>query len=186
MRSRFHKFNNPEYTCNRISQRISLNTRICNRILHTAMARFLTLAGVASLAAAQVPEQLHLSLTGASGQMALDFVAFAGSQSVVFSGPATRDAPVTVAANCSQETLNKFTAYWCTAVLEPLEPATVYTYKAGSDAAGWSASFSFTSSVAVPTFAILADYGLGNDESEAQLIADGKNGAYDIIIHAGE
>jgi len=116
--------------------------------------------------------------------MALDFVAYAGAQSVVFSGPS--DAPVSVLANCSQQTLNTFSAFWCTAVMQPLATETVYTYKAGSDAAGWSAPFSFTSSVAVPTFAILADYGIGNDESEAQLIADGKNGVFDMIIHAGD
>lgn len=131
-----------------------------------------------------MPEQLHLSLTGKAGQMALDFVAFADGQSVVFSGPSA--APVTVAANCTQQTLNTFSAYWCTAVLQPLAAATLYTYKAGSDAAGYSAPFSFTSSVAAPTFAVIADYGLGNDESEAQLIADGKSGAFDIIIHAGD
>ena len=118
--------------------------------------------------------------------MALDFVAFAGAQSVVFSGPSAADAPVTVAANCSQQTLNTFSAFWCTAVMQPLAEATVYTYKAGSDAAGWSAAFSFTSSVAAPTFAVIADYGLGNDESEAQLIADGQSGAFDIVIHAGD
>jgi len=116
--------------------------------------------------------------------MALDFVAFADGQSVVFSGPSA--APVTVAANCTQATLNTFTAYWCTAVMQPLAAATTYTYKAGSDAQGWSAPFSFASSVAAPVFAVLADYGLGNDESEAQLIADGKSGAFDIVIHAGD
>jgi len=131
-----------------------------------------------------MPRRLHISLTGKPGQMALDFVAFADGQSVVFSGPSA--APVTVAANCTQQTLNTYTAFWCTAVMQPLAAATTYTYKAGSDAAGWTAPFSFASSVAAPVFAVLADYGLGNDESEAQLIADGKSGAYDIIIHAGD
>ena len=70
--------------------------------------------------------------------------------------------------------------------MSPLAADTVYTYKAGSDAQGWTAAFSFNAAPASPVFAVLADYGLGNDESEAQLIADGKNGAFDIVIHAGD
>jgi hypothetical protein len=148
------------------------------------MLRSTVIAAAAALGAAQVPEQLHLSLTGKPGQMAIDFVAFAGAQSVVFSGPSS--APVTVAANCTQQTLNTFSAFWCTAVMQPLATSnTVYTYKAGSDASGWTSPFSFASAPPNPVFAVLADYGLGNDESEAQLIADGKNGAFDMVIHAG-
>ena len=44
--------------------------------------------------------RLHISLTGVAGQMALDFVAFADGQSVVYSGPSA--APTTVTANCTQ------------------------------------------------------------------------------------
>ena len=44
--------------------------------------------------------RLHISLTGVAGQMALDFVAFADGQSVVYSGPSA--APTTVPANCTQ------------------------------------------------------------------------------------
>lgn len=70
--------------------------------------------------------------------------------------------------------------------MSPLTADTVYTYKVGSDAQGWTAAFSFNAAPASPVFAVLADYGLGNDESEAQLIADGKSGAFDIVIHAGD
>ena len=45
--------------------------------------------------------RLHISLTGVAGQMALDFVAYADGQSVVFSGPSA--APTTIAANCTQQ-----------------------------------------------------------------------------------
>ena len=44
--------------------------------------------------------RLHISLTGVAGQMALDFVAFADGQIVVYSGPSA--APTTVPANCTQ------------------------------------------------------------------------------------
>jgi hypothetical protein len=97
--------------------------------------------------------------------MAVDFVAFDASQ-VVSYNPGSKS----VQANCSQQTLNTYTAFFCTAVMTSLTPSTQYTYSiAGSS--GQSAEFSFFNGPydRPMVFAMYADFGLGNDESISYL-----------------
>lgn len=87
--------------------------------------------------------------------MAVDFVASAATQAVQFV-PNTASFP----ADCQEQTLNTFKAYFCTAVMTGLAPNTTHTYKVGADATGWSQPFPFVSEPAkAMTFAIYADFG---------------------------
>ena len=81
---------------------------------------------LASLAAALAqPEQVHLSLTADPAAVAVDFVAPAGAAGVgaTFGSPAK-----SAAVDCVTQTLNTFTAQFCTAVFTGLLPNTVYPY----------------------------------------------------------
>ncbi len=112
--------------------------------------------------------------------MAVDFVAFDAAQTVTYN-PGT----MSVAANCSQQTLNTYTAFFCTAVMNNLAPSTRYNYSI-SGASGTTAQFSFFNGPynRPEVFAIYADFGLGNDESITYLYKSFDEGAFDYVIHA--
>lgn len=138
-------------------------------------------AALALVAAASVcaqPEQVHLSLTGEVTSIAVDFVAPAAAASVTATyGTPAKNAPV----SCVQQVLNKYAAQWCTAVFGGLEANTAYTYTLVADGKAFSANFTNQPS-RDPIFAVYADFGLGNDESLAALIADSNAGGFDYVI----
>lgn len=88
--------------------------------------------------------------------MAVDFVAHADQQSVKFGSQA-------VGANCTEATLNKYTAYFCTALMTGLDANTSYTYQLGSDTSAWTAPIAFVNepSARPLIFAVYADFGYG-------------------------
>ncbi len=133
--------------------------------------------------------QIHLSLTGVANEMAIDFVAFADGQSVSYT-PSGGVATV-AAASCKEETMNEYTAYFCTAVMAPLAPETTYSYTVGVTGGPQTAAFTFSNGVwahgrATPRFAVYADFGFGNDESLKYLVDDAQAGGFDVVIHAGD
>lgn len=136
----------------------------------------------AALAAVSAQEQLHLSVTGRKGEMALDFVVHPATAT----GVTVKLDGVAVASDCKTATLNKYEAQWCTALFTGLAPNSVHTYAVTSSAG--SATFSFTSepSARPPIMAVYADFGLSNDESLKALLADSKAGGFDYVIHAGD
>jgi hypothetical protein len=129
--------------------------------------------------------QIHLSLTGKAGQMAIDFVADAANQVVNFQPAGGK--PQSVKADCAQSTLNNYKAYWCTAVMSGLAPNTNVSYTVGTPGSTTPA-FEYTNepSARPPVFAVYADFGLMNDESLKALQADAKAGGFDVVIHAGD
>lgn len=87
--------------------------------------------------------------------------------------------------------VNKYTAYFCTAVMTGLAANISYTYRVGNSASGtWSQPFTFVNEPQASgkplVFAVYADFGFKNDESLPSLIKDAAAGGFDFVIHAGE
>jgi hypothetical protein len=120
--------------------------------------------------------------------MAVDFVASSDNQSINMTLASGSGSSSLFPTDCSQQTLNGYTAYFCTGVMTGLQPATKYTYSIGNAVSGWSDSFTFTNqpSDRSPIFAIYADFGYKNDVSLNYLIEDSKNNVFDYVIHAGD
>lgn len=134
--------------------------------------------------------QVHISLTGRTAEMGVDFVTSAGSHGLMVkfgtsSGTLTSSAPAT----STPFTGAGWTATMNYAFMTGLAPATTYYYQVGSDAEGWSQIFSYVNqpeTVSPPVFAVFADFGFGNDVSMSDIIADAAAGGFDMILHAGE
>jgi hypothetical protein len=121
-------------------------------------------------------------MTGAANEMAIDFVAFGSAAQAVTFVPAAGGTASVTNADCRLQTLNFYTAFFCTAKMAPLVPATVYNYTVGVTGA-MSASFSFSNGVYAngrdtPRFGVYADFGYGNDESLQFLIKDAQAGGF--------
>ena len=135
------------------------------------------------LSVAVAQEQVHLSLTGSTDTMAIDFVA---SQTSTLTYGTPGSPPQSAPVDCKVATLNTYTASFCTAVMAGLAKDTLYTYTIKGGATTFSANFTNQPSSRDPVFACYADFGLGNDESLAALIADSDAGGFDYVIHAGD
>ena len=76
--------------------------------------------------------------------------------------------------------------------LPPLPASTQFFYRAGSDAAGWSRVFSFTSprtsgSAAPLSLAIYGDMGITNSEATVAALIEAKAAAeFDAVLHVGD
>ena len=143
-------------------------------------------AALGLLATAAAQEQLHLSLTGVAGQMALDFVVSPSTATGVTVTLGTTPVPSDCVASTLNNTLH-VEAQFCTALFTDLTAGATYSYVVSSSA-GSSATYSFISepSARPPIFAVYADFGLGNDESLKALVADAASGGFDAVIHAGD
>lgn len=76
-----------------------------------------------------------------------------------------------------------------TGLMTGLAPNTLYYYVVGNATGGWSPLKWFTNEPVRPggpIYAILADFGLGNDESLVALYADAERNAFDYVLHAGD
>jgi hypothetical protein len=129
-------------------------------------------------------EQLHLSLTGAANEVALDFVVHPANATQV--AVTLNGAPVD--ADCTTATINAYTAQFCVALFSGLAPNTQYTYAVTSSAAARPVTYSFTNapSARPPIFAVYADFGFGNDVSLSALVKDAAQNGFDYVIHAGD
>lgn len=135
--------------------------------------------------------QVHISLTGRPGEMGVDFVTSAGSGSGLAARFGTSAGALTSVAPAVSTSFTGagWTAMMNAAYMTGLLPATTYFYQVGSDAEGWSATFSFVNqpeAAAPPVFAVFADFGFGNDISMSDIIADAAAGGFDMILHAGD
>lgn len=140
---------------------------------------FATTAVALLVAAVAAQEQLHLSLTGRAGEMALDFVVHPATATGI---RVTLDGSVDVPVNCKTATLNKYEAQFCMALFKGLAANSKHTYVASSSVAT-SATYSFTSepSARPPIVAVYADFGLSNDLSLKALVADAAHGGFDMV-----
>ena len=127
-------------------------------------------------------EQAHLSLTGSSTTMALDFVVASSATDIkVIYGQSS-----SAAVDCQTKTLNTYEAQWCTALMTGLHANTMYSYTISSSDKTFTSNFTNQPSERAPIFCIYADFGLGNDVSLSYLIQDSNAGGFDYVIHAGE
>jgi hypothetical protein len=134
------------------------------------------------LTVAVAQEQVHLSLTGATDSMAIDFVSSAGANTLTYGTPGS--PPQSAPVDCKTATLNTYTASFCTAVMTGLAKDTLYTYTI-KDASIFQSNFT-NQPARDPVFVVYADFGYSNDESLAALIADSNNNVFDYVIHAGD
>jgi hypothetical protein len=117
--------------------------------------------------------------------MSIDFVATVAGQVVSYTQAGGQ--PQAVKANCVQQTLNSYSAFWCTAVMSGLAPNTKVSYTVGTPGATTQAvTFVNEPSARPPVFAVYADFGLENDVSLKALEMDAKTGVFDVVIHAGD
>ena len=152
-----------------------------------AAARLHVVAHLLTVALA-APQQLHLSLTGRTGEVAVDFVTAANASNACRFGAnasaLTSTAPATVVAFSG----GGWTAFMNAALLAPLAPRTPYFYSCGSAAEGWSAPTRFVNEpgrTGGDVYAIWADFGYENAKSLPAILAAAAAGSYDYIIHAG-
>ena len=101
-------------------------------------------------------EQLHLSLTGAANEVALDFVVHPANATQV--AVTLNGAPVD--ADCTTATINAYTAQFCVALFSGLAPNTQYTYAVTSSAAARMANLAATGFAAVGVKRLPALYSL--------------------------
>eukprot|EP01116_Phalansterium_solitarium_P006924 TRINITY_DN19358_c0_g1_i1.p1 TRINITY_DN19358_c0_g1~~TRINITY_DN19358_c0_g1_i1.p1 ORF type:complete len:480 (-),score=165.38 TRINITY_DN19358_c0_g1_i1:262-1611(-) len=160
---------------------------------------------------AQQAEQLHISLTGRPGEMAVDFVAHSPGPNLVFwstspsfpmpsvpprhhnSSTDADDsaAPVSSATSTWFEYNNAtlgVTGWMNQALMTGLLPNTTYYYVVGNVTDGFSGLREFINEPAdrAPIYAVLADFGLYNDESLLSLYKDAALRNFDFVIHAGD
>jgi len=146
-------------------------------------------AAAAALAAAAPPlqpEQVHLALTGAAGEMAVEFFTNATGARVLF-GLSPTALGASAAAEARAVTLNGWAAVSNVALMAGLAPATRYFYAVGDAANGFSAVASFVNAPARAggaVWAIFADLGLANNEALGALITN--INSFDYVIHAGD
>ena len=132
------------------------------------------------IASVVAQEQLHLSLTGKAGEVALDFVSVESATGITV----LLDGVAVPSLECATSNLNGFQAKFCTALFTGLTPNSAHGYVVKSSEG--SANYSFVSEPESPVFAIYADFGLKNDESMKTLVEDAKEGGFDYVIHAGD
>jgi len=144
-------------------------------------------------AAPFVPEQLHLSLTGNSSEMAITWVTLAPTIS--------HTVQYGLSSSLDQSRSGHNTTYkWCgwigqihTAVMGGLLPGTVYYYRVG-DASGWSPVYSFSTlnasaGLTTPLRVILLGdmgYGPNSDQTVATVTKLVQAGQVDLILHNGD
>ena len=136
-----------------------------------------------------LPRQVHISLTGRAHEMGVDFVTSAGSRGLAAKFGTSPSALTSVApATSTQFSGAGWTATMNAAYMTGLAPATTYYYAVGSDAEGWSETFSFVNEQAArpPIAAVFADFGYGNDISMPEILRASAAGEFDLILHAGD
>jgi hypothetical protein len=120
--------------------------------------------------------------------MMVDFVTDAPGASVVW-GTSPTSLTSTAAVDSEVVTLNTWTSVMNQGRMTGLEAGTKYYFTVGSDKDGWSGIYDFTAAPTRPggtITAVLADFGLVNDESLPFLMADALSGGFDTLVHAGE
>lgn len=135
-----------------------------------------------------VPEQIHLHLTGTAGEMAVDFASAFPGAAVVWGGSPSNLSFSSPAATVNV-LLNGFNATLSTAVMAGLAPNATYWYSVGDARNGFSALYSFTSQPAREggaVFCIFADLGLNNAVALPSLVAGVEQGRYDYVVLAGD
>lgn len=140
-------------------------------------------AALALFSVAYAQEQAHLSLTGSTTSMALDFVVAnpdATNIKVTF-GPSSL-----ATVDCQTQTLNTYKAQWCTALMSGLQANTMYSYTISSSDKTFTSNFTNQPSARPPIFAVYADFGVANDLSLSSLLSLSSSGGFDYVIHAGE
>jgi Purple acid Phosphatase, N-terminal domain/Calcineurin-like phosphoesterase len=142
-------------------------------------------------------QQIHLSLTGKTGEMGVDFVSYVDASNVVAYGTSPTSLTSTAQAHAVKFSQVNNTVNWVAyvnwAVMTNLLPDTKYWYTVGSKAAGWSAVYSFVNDPAphydngaIRAVVVYADFGLGNAESLLALYSDAYTNGFDYVIHAGD
>jgi hypothetical protein len=143
------------------------------------------LAASVAFGGAAVPEQIHIAFTQVDGTLSVDFVGSAadGVTQVGFSAnPSTM-------TNATTTSFNFETIGWLHQGLLSYPGA-----KAGQSAyyrvcSGGECSAIFT---VVPihqgpeVYAVFGDFGLTNDESMADLVAEANAGRFDAVLHVGD
>jgi len=137
-----------------------------------------------------VPEQIHLSLTGARGEMAVDFVTAAPGAYVFWGVDAARLASSSP-ATATNTTLNGWTAWLNTALVTGLAPNTTYYYCVGLNytVVGRSEIYAFVNEPAREggaVWAMFADLGYINSLAFTRLLVDAQSGGFDYVGHWGD
>jgi hypothetical protein len=141
------------------------------------------------------PNQLHLSFTGETTSLGLDFVTC----------DIVNCTNTGVALGLSPSALTSFSpsvscfqlqgvGWQNQALLSGLTPGTRYYYAAGSQTVknyAWSEVYSFVMPDVAPsaaplTAAVYADFGWLNAESLPKLVAEAQAGRFDFVVHAGD
>ena len=164
------------------------------------MSRFLRSLALACVPAALAqdvfqPNQLHLSFTGESTSMGLDFVTD-NRVNCTGTGAAWGLSPASMpnfvpAVSCFELT---GVGWQNQVLLAGLTAGTRYYYSAGSQKVpdfAWSEVYSFVMPDVAPdaaplTAAVYADFGWLNAESLPKLIAEAQAGLFNYVIHAGD
>lgn len=157
-----------------------------------ALCAAIGLCSVPCCAAPSTPEQVHLSLTRESSEMAVTWVTLNPTSHIVQYG---------VTPTLGQTASGHNTTYtWCgwigqihTAVMTGLSPKTTYYYRVG-DPTGWSKLYNFTTldtgvgSTTPLRVVLLGDMGYGpnSDQTVATVTKLVQTGQVDAIFHNGD
>jgi hypothetical protein len=145
-------------------------------------------AAVLAACASTKPEQIHISLTGDVTEMHVAWVTTSSSGSskstVQYGTTPSLGQTASGDPGFKYDDSGKITTiYTYDVTLTGLTPSTTYFYKIDGD----DTVLNFTSAGSTSrTYAALADFGLVNDVSIKQLIAEAQNGAFDVVLHAGD
>jgi hypothetical protein len=163
---------------------------VCLLEIPVAIRRILLLIpsfcrATAVLAAAKVPEQIHIAYTGIKGELSVDFV----SDAAVGAARWTVDNSSWTLSNSTS--FNFVEIGWMHQALMQfgtLKTGAPAWYQVGSQQGGWSPAFKVFPRPArgeQEVFAVFGDFGLSNDISMNALIADAAAGAFDTVLHVG-
>ena len=151
-----------------------------------AVLRAAAVAALFTASLAAGPEQIHLSYTGKLGQLAVDFVcATGGAGSVYFSIDKNKTWVQANATFFTYPSIGDLQQALVSPAWSPAPGAPLSYYCACADGST-SGIFDVTPVPArypSEVHVVFGDFGMANDVSMAQLIADAEKGAYDSVLH---
>ena len=176
---------------------LSLPLLVCLAIGLSFLAAGVASADDGSTTSSPNVGQIHLALGESPSSMSVQWsTSLSYSESgVVYYGLACNSMSSSVSAsafNFTDSGEKKYTQVHHVGVMSSLKPSTTYYYKVGSDSAGYSDVFSFTSlpvvgPLAKPLrFGVWGDLGLKNAQIFPYVRDEVSSGNFDVLVHVGD
>jgi hypothetical protein len=129
---------------------------------------------------------VHIALTGKANEVYVTYSTPTNVTGTVEWGTSASALSTNVTTVVTHFTDDSYSAYIHDGHLTGLPADSRVYYRVGSDADGWSATFSFSTKTKNITYAVYGDLGYVNDNSIAQLTAEIHDDVFQQVLHVGD